>query len=110
MWDANRRVQRTVAVARRIKRRVAIFENRFAATCSETAGDLSGYLERDLSFPRRRRLARHLRRCVRCRSVLHSLAWTIEQLRTLGTSEVAPPSVAEGVVERIRAEAADRSP
>ncbi|HYZ89025.1 MAG TPA: hypothetical protein VE620_07005 [Myxococcales bacterium] len=89
---------------------MAIFKNRFAATCSETAGGLSGYLERDLSFPRRRRVARHLRRCIRCRSVLHSLAWTVEQLRTLRTGEVAPPSVAESVVERIRAEAADRSP
>ena len=103
MWDANRRVQRTVAAARSIKVRVA-------TTCNEIADNLSGYFEQDLGFLRRRRVARHLRRCIRCRSVLHSLAWTIDQLRTLGTSEVAPPSVAESVVERIRAEAADRSP
>ena len=82
---------------------------RSAATCGGIADDLSGYFEQDLGFLRRRRVARHLRRCLRCRSLLHSLAWTIEQLRTLGTSEVAPPSVAESVVERIRAEAADFS-
>jgi hypothetical protein len=58
---------------------------------------------------RRRRIARHLRRCLDCRSLLDSLAWTIEQLRTLGTIDVARRSVAENVVERIRAEPAERS-
>lgn len=94
---------------KRIKASVASVKNRFAATCSETAANLSGYLEHDLAFPRRRRVARHLRRCVSCRSLLHSLAWTIEQLRMLGTSEVAAPGVTKTVVERIRAEAADPS-
>jgi predicted anti-sigma-YlaC factor YlaD len=88
---------------------VASTNDRFAAACGETADKLSGYLERDLAFPRRRRVARHLRRCIRCRALLHSLAWTVEQLRTLATSEVAQPSVAETVVERIRAEVAERS-
>ncbi len=91
-----------------IKRSVGSIQNRFAATCSETADSLSGYLEHDLAFPRRRRVARHLRRCIRCQSLLHSLAWTIEQLRTLGASEVTAPSVAEAVSERIRTESADR--
>ncbi len=93
----------------RIKASVASIKNRFAATCSETAANLSGYLEHDLAFRRRRRVARHLRRCASCRSLPHSLAWTIKQLRLLGTSEVAVPGVAETVVERIRAEAADPS-
>jgi predicted anti-sigma-YlaC factor YlaD len=81
--------------------------NSFAASCRETADNLSGYLEHELAFLRRRRVARHLRRCIRCRSLLHSLVWTIEQLRMLGTGEVATPSVAGKVAERIRAEAAD---
>ena len=88
---------------------MASIKNRFAATCGETAAQLSDYLERELPSPRRRRVARHLRRCLGCRSLLHSLAWTVEQLRTLATSEVAQPSVAETVVERIRAEVAERS-
>jgi hypothetical protein len=78
-------------------------------TCREIADSLSGYLEHDLAFPRRRRVARHLRRCVRCRSVLHSLAWTIAQLRTLRTSEVAGPSLAGQITERIRTEAGDHA-
>jgi predicted anti-sigma-YlaC factor YlaD len=97
------------ALPERIKGSVASVKNRFAATCSETAANLSGYLEHDLAFRRRRRVARHLRRCSRCRSLLHSLAWTIEQLRMLGTREVAAPGVAETVVERIRDEAAEPS-
>jgi hypothetical protein len=78
-----------------------------AATCSETAANLSSYLEHDLALRRRRLVARHLRRCVRCRTLLQSLVWTIEQLRTLRASEAAVPSVAETVVERIRDEAAE---
>lgn len=97
------------ALPERIKAGVVSVKNRFAATCGETAANLSGYLEHDLAFPRRRRVARHLRGCTRCRSLLHSLAWTIEQLRLLGTSEVGAPGVEETVVERIRAEAADPS-
>jgi anti-sigma factor RsiW len=81
---------------------------RFAATCSETADNLSGYLEDDLSFSRRRRVARHLRGCIQCRALLRSLAWTVEQLRGLGRSEAAPGSVAETVVERIRSEGSER--
>ena len=87
---------------------MAIVGNQFAATCSEIAENLSSYLEDDLGFPRRRRVAWHLRRCIRCRSVLHSLAGTIEQLRMLGTSDVAAPTVAAKVAERIRTESADR--
>jgi predicted anti-sigma-YlaC factor YlaD len=82
--------------------------NRLGPGCRETADDLSRYLEHDLSFSRRRRVARHLRRCIRCRALLDSLAWTIGQLRTLGRSEVASPSVAETVVERIHADTAER--
>jgi hypothetical protein len=82
--------------------------NRFAASCSEAADNLSGFLEHDLPFSRRRRVARHLRGCIQCRALLRSLAWTIEQLRGLGRGEAAPGSVAETVVERIRGEASER--
>jgi anti-sigma factor RsiW len=89
-----------------IKRAVGSIRNRLAASCSETAANLSGYLEDELAFPRRRRVARHLRRCIRCQSLLDSLAWTVEQLRALGASERKSPSVADEVIERIRREPA----
>ena len=92
----------------RIKEGVAGTRNRLALSCNETADSLSGYLEEDLPFSRRRRVVRHLRGCIRCRALLRSLAWTIEQLRGLGRSEAAPGSVAETVVERIRGEAGER--
>jgi predicted anti-sigma-YlaC factor YlaD len=96
-------------VPARIKVDVGSRKNRFASTCGEIAENLSAYLEQDLAFLRRRRVRRHLRGCLRCRHLLRSLGWTVERLRTLGTSEVASRSVAERVVERIRAEAADSS-
>jgi predicted anti-sigma-YlaC factor YlaD len=70
--------------------------------------NLSAFLEDDLAVPRRRRVARHLRRCLRCRSLLDSLARTVEQLRTLGASEHRMPLLADEVIERIRSEAAGR--
>jgi anti-sigma factor RsiW len=94
-------------VLERIKEGVVGVRNRFALRCGETADSLSGYLEDDLSFSRRRRVARHLRGCIQCRALLRSLAWTIERLRGLG-SEAAPGSAAEAVVERIRSERSER--
>jgi predicted anti-sigma-YlaC factor YlaD len=85
---------------------VGSIRNSFAASCGETADNLSGYLEDELAFPRRRRVARHLRRCIRCRLLLDSLARTVEQLRTLGASEHRSPALADEVIERIRSEAA----
>ena len=92
----------------RIKEGVAGTRNRLALSCSETAENLSGYLEDELRFSLRRRVARHLRGCIECRALLRSLAWTIEQLRGVGRSEAAPGSVAETVLERIRGEAGGR--
>jgi hypothetical protein len=92
----------------RIKGGVAGTRNRLALSCRETADNLSGYLEDDLPFSRRRRVARHLRGCIECRALLRSLAWTIEQLRGLGRSEAGSASVAETVVARIRGEAGER--
>jgi hypothetical protein len=81
-----------------------------SAVCIETADRPSDYLEHDLGFRSRRRVARHLRRCLLCRSLLHSLAWTIEQLRSLGSTEVPGASVADEVVQRLRSERATSSP
>jgi len=92
-----------------IKRGVGSIRNSFAASCTETADNLSGYLEDELASPRRRRVARHLRRCIRCQSLLDSLACTVEQLRTLGASEHRLPSLADELIERIRRETARRS-
>jgi predicted anti-sigma-YlaC factor YlaD len=91
-----------------IKRDVGSIRSLFAATCAETADQLSDYLERELPSPRRRHVARHLRRCLRCRSLLDSLAWTVEQLRALGANDAPAESVADTVAERIRAEPAGR--
>jgi predicted anti-sigma-YlaC factor YlaD len=85
----------------RIEGGVAGTQNRLAPGCRAAAENLSGYLEDDLPCSRRRLVARHLRRCIDCRALLDSLAWTICQLRALGRAEVASPSVAETVVERI---------
>jgi predicted anti-sigma-YlaC factor YlaD len=84
--------------------------NRFAASCRETADNLSRYLEHDLAFLRRRRVARHLGQCIHCRALLHSLARTVEQLRTLGRSEPGLPSLVDEIVEGIRGEAAPTGP
>lgn len=90
----------------RIKGDVADTQNRLAPGCREAAENLSGYLEHDLPFSRRRFVARHLRRCIDCRALLDSLTWTVWQLRALGRAEVASPSVAKTVVERISADRA----
>jgi predicted anti-sigma-YlaC factor YlaD len=73
------------------------------ATCEEAAEQLSAYLEGDLASFTRRRVARHLRRCARCRSLLASLARTIGQLRSLGGAEPdGSTSIAAVVIARIR--------
>jgi predicted anti-sigma-YlaC factor YlaD len=84
--------------------------NRFAASCRETADNLSRYLEHDLAFLRRRRVPRHLGQRIHCRALFHSLARTVEQLGTLGRSEPGLPSLADEIVKRIRGEAAPTGP
>jgi predicted anti-sigma-YlaC factor YlaD len=70
-----------------------------------TREQLSGYLEGDHASFTRRRVARHLRRCAGCRSLLASLARTIERLRALRGTEPDGVDVDCGVViERIHRE------
>ena len=73
-------------------------------SCAETSELLSDYLEGELRGFRRFRVVRHLARCERCRSVLASLARTVEQLRALRNEEPAPGSVADAVVDRLKDE------
>lgn len=79
---------------------------RWRATCEETAEHLSRYLEGDLEHRTQVRLAKHLRRCARCRALLTSLGRTIEQLRSLrALPPDGRPSVATAVMGRIRRDA-----
>jgi predicted anti-sigma-YlaC factor YlaD len=78
---------------------------RWRATCEEAAEQFSGYLEGELVSFARRRVARHLRGCAGCRSLLASLARTIERLRALrGTEPDGSTSIAAVVIERINRE------
>ena len=76
-------------------------------SCEETGERLSDRMEGELRGLRRLRVAAHLSRCDRCRAVLRSLTRTVDQVRTLGQVDFAPPpssSVTDDVVERIRRE------
>lgn len=76
-------------------------------SCAETQERLSDRLDGELRGLRRLRVAAHLLRCQRCRAVLRSLGWTVEQVRLLGRSNFVPPpgpSVTDDVVTRIRRE------
>ena len=74
-------------------------------SCAETQEQLSDRMEGELrGFPRLR-VSMHLMGCDRCRAVFRSLIRTVEQVHELGRVDFAPsagPSVAQGVVERIR--------
>ncbi|HSI97701.1 MAG TPA: anti-sigma factor [Gaiellaceae bacterium] len=76
------------------------------ATCRETRGRLSDYLEGELDARGRTRIVRHLSRCKRCQAMLESVTRTLEQLRALGNVEQVEPAPAtvRAVVERIRLE------
>ncbi len=76
-------------------------------SCEETSDQLSDRLEGTLRGVQSWRVSLHLSRCDRCRAVLRSLTRTVEQLRLLGQSNLAPPestSIADEVIERIRRE------
>ncbi len=76
-------------------------------SCAETREQLSERMEGELPGLRRLRVAAHLAGCEACRALLRSLTRTVEQVRTLGQADFAPPpdgSVADDVVERIRHE------
>lgn len=75
----------------------------WVATCRETRGHLSDYLDGDLGARTGVRIMRHLARCEHCRALLESLTRALEQLRSLGTIEQASPAPAtvRAIVERI---------
>ncbi len=75
----------------------------WVATCRETSAHLSDYLDGDLAGRTRIRIMRHLGRCEHCRALLDSLTRTLEQLRSLGTGDLASPAPAtvRAIVERI---------
>lgn len=73
---------------------------RFMREHEWTHAHLSDYLDDDLSRPERDRLEEHVGMCPQCRRVLRTLRRTLENLIDL---PVEPrPSVADGVIERLR--------
>jgi anti-sigma factor RsiW len=83
-------------IGRLLKRRRYMREHRW------THAHLSEYLDEDLSPNERERLEAHVGICPHCRRVLRTLRRTLESLVDL---PVEPhPSVAEGVIERLRRE------
>jgi anti-sigma factor RsiW len=76
------------------------------ATCRETRGRLSDYLDGDLGARTRRRVGRHLARCKHCQALFESLTRTLEQLRSLGSIDqgTAEPATVRAVIERIERE------
>ena len=73
-----------------------------SGSCPETEKRMSDHLDGTLTGWAGRRVLRHLARCELCRSVVASLAQTLEELRALGRGdELAAPSLAEAVVARI---------
>jgi len=67
-----------------------------------THAHLSAYLDHELPDDERRRVEEHVGICPHCRRVLATLRRTLERLR--GLSGEPQPRVAEGVIERLRAE------
>lgn len=77
----------------------------FTATCAETGRRLPALADGELGRITRRRVERHLAICPGCRRMFERLLRGIDALRA-ARSEPAPasPSVADAVLERIRAE------
>jgi anti-sigma factor RsiW len=76
------------------------------ATCHETLDRLSDFLEDELTPRERRRVVRHLARCERCRAMRESLSRTLDQLRSLGTTEqvTLAPATVSSILERLEIE------
>ncbi|MGH2761934.1 MAG: zf-HC2 domain-containing protein [Thermoleophilaceae bacterium] len=83
-------------IRRLLERRRYMREHRW------THAHLSGYLDDELSRRERERVEEHVGMCPQCRRVLRTLKRTLESLMHLSTEP--RPGVAEGVIERLRAE------
>jgi len=80
------------------------------ASCHETRDRLSDFVDGELQGRSLARVRRHLSRCDRCRAMLESLSRTLEQLRSLGSSDqiVPQPATARAVVARIQRDEPNR--
>jgi predicted anti-sigma-YlaC factor YlaD len=79
-----------------------LHRRRFMREHEWTHAHLSDYLDDDLSRSERERVEEHVGMCPQCRRVLRTLRRTLKRLMDL---PVEPrPSVAEGVIERLRRE------
>lgn len=67
---------------------------------------LSGYLDREIDEPGRRRVEEHVGLCPQCRRMLATLRSTVSGLRGLGEPQPGPTAagVTEGVLGRLREE------
>jgi len=65
-----------------------------------THARLSSYLDDELSARERRRVERHTGICPECQRVLATLRRTLREL--MGLSDEPRPSVADGVIDRLR--------
>lgn len=74
------------------------------ASCHETRDRISDYLDGELEGRNLARVRRHLSRCDRCRAMLESLSRTLEQLRSLGSTDQVErtPVTVSAVLARIR--------
>jgi anti-sigma factor RsiW len=67
-----------------------------------THAHLSEYLDQELADEERARVEDHVGLCPQCRRVLATLRRTLERLRDLHAQP--EPEMAEGVIERLRAD------
>lgn len=84
---------------------MSVLEQFWTGSCHETAELMSAHIEQDVPLTQRGRVRRHLARCAACQAVLRSLERVVAELRTLRRDDDASfPSVADGVLARVRSE------
>lgn len=75
-----------------------------------TRAHASDFLDGDLDADGRTRVERHAHWCPKCAELINTLRRTMSALRELGTSRPDTAGVADGVLARLRSEAADSPP
>ncbi len=75
---------------------------RFMREHDWTQAHVSEYIDEELTAEERARLEEHVSICPQCRRVLATLRRTVESLMGLG--DESRPSVADGVIQRLRNE------